>query len=149
MGYSHTSDLLIITGDILQIALPCFGFIQSLLFGDKKGVKQCLWTCLVTAAIVEIIKLSTANLSIGIRPNGGTKSFPSGHSSSSFQGAFFFHRRYGYRWGIPAILLAGLAGCSRVYGGYHHWRDIIAGLLIAWLVNMCFVTSFKEKKRQV
>lgn len=64
-------------------------------------------------------------------------SFPSGHTLVSFEGAvtiFLFNKK----WGIPALLLAVLIGCSRLYLFVHFPTDVLAGAVlgsvIAWLV---------------
>lgn len=65
-------------------------------------------------------------------------SFPSGHSLVSFEGAvsiWLMNRR----WGVPALVLAALIACSRLYLFVHFPTDVLAGSLmgmgIAWTVN--------------
>ncbi|MDR1906877.1 MAG: phosphatase PAP2 family protein [Puniceicoccales bacterium] len=140
-GAWHEQEMFVIVGNFLQVVIPGLGCYISLIRKDKIGVKQFVRTVLVTALITHAIKWATYHMNIGIRPSGGMKSFPSGHTSSSFQGALFLSKRYGWKWGIPAIVLASLAAYSRIYGQYHHWRDVIAGFLVALLVNKLFVTS--------
>jgi len=43
-------------------------------------------------------------------------SFPSGHASAAFQGASFIQRRYGWKHGKYAYLLAAFVGYSRIEG---------------------------------
>ncbi len=65
------------------------------------------------------------------RPNGSNNaSFPSGHTSASFQAAEFLQLRYGYKYGIPAFTLATLVGYSRVKAKEHYWHDVIAGAML-------------------
>ena len=55
-------------------------------------------------------------------------SFPSGHTGSSFASAWVLYRKLPKRYGIPALILAGLIGLSRLYVGVHYPTDVLAGL---------------------
>lgn len=72
------------------------------------------------------------------RPNGGSHSFPSGHTSAAFTGAEFIRKEYGWRWGLPAYAIAGFVGWSRVESREHYMRDVLAGAAIGILVNHDF-----------
>ncbi|MGB8453383.1 MAG: phosphatase PAP2 family protein [Anaerocolumna sp.] len=56
----------------------------------------------------------------------GSYSFPSGHTMSSFTAAtvIFYFNKYA---GIPAYLLAGLIGFSRLYLFCHYPLDVLSG----------------------
>jgi membrane-associated phospholipid phosphatase len=149
LKFAIADGLLVKIGDFLHIAIPAVSLIAGLFYKDKVGMKQCLKTIFITACIVQAIKWITHDMGIGIRPHGGRGSFPSGHTSSSFQGAFFLWRRYGWKTGFGVIGLALLTAYSRVYGQYHHWRDVIVGVLIALAVNRLWVTSFKKGESKV
>lgn len=56
-------------------------------------------------------------------------SFPSGHTGSSFASAWVFYRRLPKRFGIPALVLAGLIGLSRLYLGVHYPTDVLFGMV--------------------
>ena len=56
-------------------------------------------------------------------------SFPSGHTGSSFASAWVFYRRLPKRFGIPALVLAGLIGLSRLYLGVHYPTDVLFGVV--------------------
>ena len=79
-----------------------------------------------------------------IIPEPSEYSFPSGHSVSSFEGAFAIYL-YHRKWGIPALVLASLIALSRIYLYVHYPTDVIAGCILgclfAWfsylLVNWC------------
>lgn len=73
-------------------------------------------------------------------PFPGGYSFPSGHSASSFAVAtVYFH--FSKKWGVPALILAGLIAFSRVFLFVHWPTDVLAGaafgvlvaLLVLWL----------------
>ncbi len=82
----------------------------------------------------------------------GEYSFPSGHSVTSFEGAFAVYL-YNKKWGIPALIFAGLIALSRLYLYVHYPTDVIIGSLLgclfAWaaylLVN--WIQKEWEKKR--
>lgn len=56
-------------------------------------------------------------------------SFPSGHTGSSFAAAWVFYRKLPKRFGIPALVLAGLIGLSRLYLGVHYPTDVLFGII--------------------
>ena len=65
-------------------------------------------------------------------------SFPSGHTMASFEGAmsiWYSHKK----WGVAALILAGLIACSRMYLFVHFPTDILVGLLLglfhAWIAR--------------
>lgn len=60
----------------------------------------------------------------------GDHSFPSGHSACSFAAAWALWRSLPRKWGIAALVLAGLIALSRLYVGVHYPTDVIAGSLI-------------------
>lgn len=58
------------------------------------------------------------------------KSFPSGHTSTSFAAAATLHNRYGWEVGLPAYAVASFVGVSRVEAKKHRWGDVLAGAAI-------------------
>lgn len=72
------------------------------------------------------------------RPNGGSHSFPSGHTSAAFAGAEFMRKEFGWGWGTPAYAAASFVGWSRVASGNHWSRDVFAGALIGIASNHDF-----------
>jgi membrane-associated phospholipid phosphatase len=135
-----SQEPLVTLGNYLQIAIPCVSFAVSIFRRDREGFWQFTGALTVMVIVVQGIKFFTGDWAIGIRPYGGTKSFPSGHTAAAFQGAFFLHRRYGWKWGAPMVVLATLTAYSRIYGRYHHWWDVVVGFLIAFLIDRLFVS---------
>lgn len=65
------------------------------------------------------------------RPDGSNnKSFPSGHTSTSFAAAATLQNRYGWKVGLPAQLVAAFVGLSRVEAHKHHVHDVLVGAAI-------------------
>lgn len=59
-------------------------------------------------------------------------SFPSGHTFSSFAGAFvlyFYHKRFG----ILALVVAAIIAFSRMYLFVHYPTDILAGMVLGYV----------------
>lgn len=70
------------------------------------------------------------------RPDGGVYSYPSGHTSSAFATAGVVYRHLGPRLGIPAFLLAGYVGFSRLQENKHFFTDIVAGGILGSYVGL-------------
>jgi membrane-associated phospholipid phosphatase len=121
-------------GDIGAIALPASGLVAALAHKDKKGALQLAEAFGTTMAIVYILK-PTVNRQ---RPDGGSQSFPSGHSASAFAGAAFLQRRYGWSYGVPAYAVATFVAYSRVEAKRHYTSDVIVGGAIGLASNFVF-----------
>jgi undecaprenyl-diphosphatase len=86
-----------------------------------------------------------------IIPTPSEFSFPSGHTASSFAAASVFYKHLPRKIGIPAIVLAGLIGLSRLYVGVHYPTDVIAGVLmgifLGWLAEKIVNSVSKKLKK--
>lgn len=141
--YAKTS--LTKSGDILQLAIPLVSFGVATYKKDDEGQNQFFKSLIINTLIAHSAKYLFNYTPLGKRPRGGQHSFPSGHTSFAFQGAFFLQQRYGSLYGVPAIGLASLTAYSRVKGKYHHTRDVIAAVTLSYAVNYFFVTKFQPK----
>lgn len=74
-------------------------------------------------------------------------SFPSGHTTASFEGAIAIALTCKKRYGIPAIILASLIAVSRLYLFVHYPTDVLAGALLGtvFAVLAKFVYEKTEK----
>lgn len=136
---SNKSEKFANVGDVLQFVPVAAGYTISLFKQDLEGAKQLTRSTLISAGLTAGIKESTKNTSWGERPNGGDRSFPSGHTSFACSGAAFLHERYGWEYGMPALTVAGLVAASRVSSDKHHVRDVLAGCALSFIVNEFFV----------
>ena len=125
-------------GDVLQVLLPVTGYIVTQDVSDPEGRSQLFESLFSTLAITFGLKL-TVNKE---RPNGGSYSFPSGHTSAAFCGAAFMQKRYGWKYGIPAYLLASFVGYSRVESNHHYWEDVAAGTFLGVVCTYFFTKPF-------
>ncbi len=82
------------------------------------------------------------------RPNGKRRSFPSGHTSSSFATASSLAYSYGPWVGVPSLALASFVGLSRTANNAHWLSDIVAGagLGIFWARASAQVGITKDKE---
>ena len=84
---------------------------------------------LVSYATTSVLKASVSRF----RPEHGTHSFPSGHSSMAFTGATLMDLNSGPVLGIPAYGLAAFTAFARVESGRHFPSDVLAGAAIGTL----------------
>ncbi len=77
-------------------------------------------------------------------------SFPSGHTTASFEAAtvlFIRHRK----WGIAALVLAALIAFSRMYLYVHYPTDILVGLVLGvvfGILGVLIVEQLDKRRRQ-
>ena len=86
-----------------------------------------------------------------IIPTPSEFSFPSGHTSSSFAAASVFYKHLPKKFGVPAVVLAGLIGISRLYVGVHYPTDVIAGVLMGIFLGYlaeCIVNFVGKKLKK-
>lgn len=132
------------TGDVLQYVLPVSAGAYSLAIRDKEGLRSFVYTLGSTYILTYSLKYSVARPRPFHEPDSRGDSFPSGHTSSAFSGAAYLQRRYGGKPGIPAYLLACAAGYSRVWSGWHHWTDVIAGAAIGTGFAYLFTEPYEK-----
>lgn len=77
-------------------------------------------------------------------------SFPSGHTFSSFAGAFTIFYYY-KKAGILSLLLAGMIAFSRMYLFVHYPTDILGGFILGFGTAMlsCFIIKREYEKRHL
>ncbi|MCO6162945.1 phosphatase PAP2 family protein [Flavobacterium sp. NRK F7] len=129
------------TGDALLYALPISTIATTIFIKDYKGLKQFSKGFLVNAVTTEALKLIIKKE----RPNHANfKSFPSGHTSITFQSAAFIQKRYGWEYGIPVYALAAFTGYSRIESKNHYFIDVLAGAAIGVSSSYLFTTKYER-----
>jgi hypothetical protein len=108
------------TGDFLMVGLPVATLGSTLMLDDHVGSRDFLFGFALNGAVTAGLKAIVHK----DRPDGSDrKSFPSGHTSISFQSASFIHVRYG-------TAAAAFVGFSRVHARKHFVEDVVAGLAL-------------------
>lgn len=69
------------------------------------------------------------------RPDGESRSLPSGHAAGTFAAATVVQRHYGLRGAIPAYTLAVLISGARMQANSHYATDLIAGATVGILAG--------------
>lgn len=134
----HSKNIIRVCGDGLQIILPTTVYMYSYLTQDKAGEQQFLKSFFFNLILTYALKI----LINKDRPQNGSWSFPSGHTSASFQAAAFFQKRYGCKYGLIAYLGAGFVGFSRIHTKKHYFEDVLAGACIGVFSAYLFTTKY-------
>lgn len=133
-------------GDILLVTLPATAITTTLLLEDYEGLGQFAEGFFLN----KILTFSLKGIIGRERPDGdGFDSFPSGHTSTTFQSASFIQRRYGWKFGIPAYALATFTGFSRVNADRHYVADVIVGAALGIGCTYAFTTPYEKQDFQV
>lgn len=120
-----------VSGDVLQVIIPIVALALPIIKNNALAQRQFIQSAVITFAITHALKHGVN----ATRPNGGNRSFPSGHTSSAFQGAAFLHKQYGFLHALPAYAGAAYVGFSRVNTKKHFTTDVVAGAIIGFLVS--------------
>ena len=124
------------SGSIARDGLVAVAFGLPLVRGDWRGAEQAGFSLggafIVTVGVKRLIPER--------RPDGSDdRSFPSGHTSVSFAAAATLEKRYGWRVGLPAHVVAAFVGVSRVAAKKHYVGDVLIGAAIGeasgWLLS--------------
>jgi membrane-associated phospholipid phosphatase len=133
-------------GDVFLFAIPAVTFGTTLILKDKKGSWQFTKAFLINAAVTYGLKVALNKP----RPhNNGDNAFPSGHTSITFQGASFIHRRYGFKYSIPLYLAAGFTAFSRIDAQRHDGWDILAGAVVGIGSTYLFTTPYQQEHMEL
>ena len=121
----------------IVLALVLLFFKKTRKAGTAMAIALILGLCVTNLGIKPLvgrIRPYAADPSIAlIIPPESEFSFPSGHTSTSFECAFVLFA-YHKEWGIAAIVLAALIGFSRLYLMVHYPTDVLAGVLVGALI---------------
>ncbi|MBN2363150.1 phosphatase PAP2 family protein [candidate division WOR-3 bacterium] len=115
-------------------------------FGDEK-MRRCGELSMASFAVSGILTVGIKYAVNRQRPNGGTSSFPSGHTSTAFSWAAVVSSEYP-QYSIPVFAVAGLVGVSRIALDKHWTSDVIAGAVIGYFSGLfiekisCWITDY-------
>jgi membrane-associated phospholipid phosphatase len=136
---ARAGDSIAEAGDVLQFVLPGTAAGLTLGYWDGKGALEFGESAALTLGVTYGLKYTVNET----RPNGGSHSFPSAHTSISFSSAEFMRKRYGLEYGIPAYAAASFVAYSRVESREHYAHDVIAGAGIGILSSYIFTKPYK------
>ncbi|RKS50526.1 PAP2 superfamily protein [Gillisia mitskevichiae] len=133
-------------GDVFLFAVPAATLGTTLILNDKKGTWQFTKAILLNTAVTYGLKEALNKP----RPhNNGDNAFPSGHTSTTFHGASFIHRRYGFKYSIPVYLAAGFTAFSRIDAQKHDGWDILAGAAVGIGSTYLFTTPYQQEHMEL
>jgi hypothetical protein len=100
---------------------------------------------IVSGTITFALKLASGRE----RPDGsGRLSFPSGHAAGAFASATVFSRRYGFKAGAPAYVVAAWIAASRLNENKHFLSDVTFGAAVGIAAGRA-ATAGRESKRVI
>lgn len=133
--------------DVACLVPSATGLGYTIAHKDKKGFVQLGFS---TASCLAVNYTMEALITKD-RPDGtGHHAFPSTHTAIAFNGATFLTRRYGWRIGVPAYILASYVAWGRVHADRHDWWDVMGGAAVgagtALICTRPLATKDKRKK---
>lgn len=136
-GWDRASS---ISRDFLVVAALGVPAVQGDWRGDLEAAGSMLAAGGVTYGLKELVHER--------RPDGSdNRSFPSGHTSTSFAAAATLENRYGWKAGLPAFVVASFVGLARVEAKKHYVQDVVAGAAIGSLSGFLLTSRHDETVR--
>jgi len=130
--------------DILMVALPASAYLLTLNKQDREGA----WSLTKSLGLVVVSTLALNSIIDKDSPNGeSSDAFPSGHSAVVFGSAAFIQKRYGWRPGIPAYIVASYVGWLRVETDDHDVADVIGGAALGIASSYLLTKTFDDNVR--
>ena len=127
--------------DILMLALPASAYLLTLHKQDEPGA----WMLARSLGLSAVTTLALNSVIEKDSPNGSSDdAFPSGHAAIAFGAAGFIQKRYGWRPGIPAYVVASYVGWLRVETDDHDTADVIGGVAVGILSSYLLTQSFND-----
>jgi membrane-associated phospholipid phosphatase len=136
---SKTADNFFEFGDGMGHAtFPVAASITLLAFGRLGRVwsVESFGSDLLRAQVITGILTRSMKIAINrTRSDGGTYSYPSGHTSTAFTIAGVVYKDLGPIWGIPAFVAASYVGLSRLQENKHYLSDVVAGAVLGSYIS--------------
>lgn len=130
-------------GDDIQIILPAVAAVCA--FG-LRDLGDYAIRLAANLAVAHGSKNLLGDAKINLRPSGGDKGFPSGHTTVAFQGASYLARDCvgNLPWARAAVFGAAVfVGGSRIEAGAHFLFQVVAGALL----GLASDRLFRRKRR--
>ena len=130
--------------DILMLALPASAYLLALHKDDGEGA----WELSRSLGLAAISTLALNSIIDKDSPNGSSNdAFPSGHTAIAFSSAAFIQKRYGWKSGLPAYVVASYVAWLRVETDDHDSADVIGGAAIGVLSSYLLTSAFDDNVR--
>ena len=130
--------------DILMLALPASAYLLTWSEQDEDGA----WSLTRSLGLSALSTLALNSVIDKDSPNGKSDdAFPSGHSTIAFSSAAFIQKRYGWKKGIPAYLVASYVGWLRVETDDHDYADVLGGAAVGIISSYLFTEPFGDNVR--
>ena len=129
------------SADLFAFSLPLAGGSMSLFEEDWSGTEQAVFSFGSTYVSALFLK----RIINQERPNGDAYGFPSGHTAMAFSGATYIQERYGWQYGLPAYLLAGYVGWTRIYLKEHNVKQVFGGAFLGYFLSRYFTTPYGKE----
>jgi len=129
--------------DVLMLALPASAYLLTLSKQDEQGA----WSLTKSLGLATLGTLALNSIIDKDSPNGSSSdAFPSGHVTISFASAAFIQKRYGWRPGIPAYIVASYVGWLRVETDDHDSAsaDVVGGAAIGIISSYLLTKAFDD-----
>lgn len=127
--------------DVTRDALIVAAFGVPLIKKDGDGAIQAGLSLVAAGGTSYLLKEAFPET----RPDGSdNKSFPSGHTATSFAAAATLQNRYGWKIGLPAHAAAAFVGLARVEADKHHWYDVVAGAALGEISGLLLTKKQNE-----
>ena len=121
-------------GDFLGHSVPNIAYVllmggDYLFYKDEQSLNRTILmtkATLYSGAVTDITKIIVSEK----RPNGGSLSFPSGHTTTAFAFSSVIMMEHSLPYGIAANAMATFVGFSRMNDNAHYLHDVIAGATV-------------------
>lgn len=140
----RADDRVELAGNIVMATLPVAALGLNIGFQDGQGAVELTESTALSMGVMLALKFGIN----ATRPNGGSQSFPSGHSTFAFTSAEFMRKRYGWDYGLPAYAAATFVAYSRVEAGQHYAIDVLGGAVLGIASSYLATRSYKGWKIQ-
>jgi membrane-associated phospholipid phosphatase len=138
------ADTIESAGTDLAIAMPMIAGSIAVYKGDWSGIGQLGVDTLATVGTAELLKQFVREQ----RPDHSDfRSFPSNTVALSASASSFLWARYGWRYGLPALVASEFVAYSRVEAKQHHWYDTLASSGIAAGYAFVFDSRYREPRQ--
>ncbi len=96
-----------------------------------RGELADLGSDLIRAQVLDGVLTTALKVSVDRRrPDGGSHSFPSGHTSDTFATAAVIQSHFGWIAGAAGYAVAGFVGWSRIRSNHHFLSDVVFGAAV-------------------